>query len=252
MLLTKELKKYLKSLHQIKFRQKYNKFIAEGPKICFEFIESAKFEIDYILCTDDLFRENEQLISRSKGKTIICNDKELKSISGLMNPNKILMVLSKIDFSAFSLDFEDDWGIYCDRIQDPGNMGTIMRIADWFGFSTVMASSDSVEFYNPKVVQSAMGAHNRLKFTATEREEFVERYSDISYVLALDGKDLEETSFSRSGLIVVGNESKGVCEQIMRSCQNHIRIKKYGGAESLNASIACGIACFHIANIFKS
>ena len=249
MLLTKELKKYVKSLHQIKFRQKYNKFIAEGPKICFEFMHSGKFEIDHIICTEVLLRENEQLISRFTGKTIICNDKELKSISGLVNPNKILMVLGQSHYNSSEIDLDKAWGIYCDRIQDPGNMGTILRIADWFDFPLVLSSADSVDFYNPKVIQSAMGAHNRVGFREMSPESLIQDHSSSSYVLALGGQDMNTVQFPKGGLIVVGNESRGVRDEILNNTEHHISIKKYGGAESLNASIACGIASNHIRSL---
>ncbi len=246
MILTKELKKYIKSLQYVKFRQKYNKFVAEGPKICFEFLESKKFQVDYIICTETLYQESELQLSQFMGRTIICNDKELKSISSLKSPNKILIVCHQnaLELDYFTLD--NNWAIYCDKIQDPGNMGTIMRVADWFGISSVLSSSDSVDFYNPKIIQSAMGAHNRVSYYHLECDDLITSFKDQLVVMSLEGQNMESYIFQPKGILVVGNESKGVRDEILKASTQHVTITKKGGAESLNASVACGIACHFI------
>lgn len=247
MILTKELKKYIKSLQYVKFRQKYNKFIAEGPKICEEIMLSGRFIIDYIACTETYLLESSGKLGTYAGKTIICNDTDLKSISGLKNPNKILIVANQDEPIEELPDFKEAWGIYCDRIQDPGNMGTILRIADWFGIKWVLASKDSVDFYNPKLIQAGMGAHNRIRFQNLSRKDFIESYSEIALALCLDGENLKsQTAAIKNGLIVVGNESQGISPLILERAGRKLKIENKGGAESLNASVACGIACYSL------
>lgn len=247
MVLTKELKKYINSLQYVKYRQKYNKFVAEGPKICMEFLRSSGDRIEYTVCTQSFFDEFSQEIRRSQGMTIICNDKELKSISSLKNPNNILIVC-QIDVLQNEKEIlsKKQWSIFCDKIQDPGNLGAIMRIADWFGIPNVIASEDTVDFYNSKVIQAAMGAHLRLHLHVMDRKVLASDYADRLYVMDLDGSPIEEAELSDDGILVIGNESKGPSEPLLGACRHKVKIKKYGGAESLNASVACGIACHYI------
>ncbi len=246
MVFTRELKKYINSLQYVKYRQKYNKFIAEGPKICMEFLASDRYEIEYIICKKKFYDLNESHLAKFSGKTIVCNDTELKSISSLRSPNKILIVATLPNLEKSTEPRLDDWVIYCDHIQDPGNMGAIMRIADWFGFEGIWASPDSVDFFNPKVVQSAMGAHNRIDCRTVDRGHLIEKYSDNMHVLALGGEDMRSVNFPDKGILVVGNEGKGADSAIIEAAKHKVTIKKYGGAESLNASVACGVACHYI------
>ena len=246
MQLTKELKKYIKSLQQVKYRQKYNKFIAEGPKICIEILESGIFEIEYLVCTAQFQDTYLNQGAASLGKTIICNDNELKSISSLKNPNKILIVAEIPEREMLTNSDVDAWMIYCDGIQDPGNMGAILRIADWFGIAQVIASEDSVDFYNSKVVQSAMGAHCRVGMKVVDRKKMSDTFGESLYVLSLDGGCMTDMEFGKSGILVVGNEGRGVSKALLEASKHKMLIKKYGGAESLNASVACGIACHYI------
>jgi len=244
--LTNELRKYIKSLQALKYRQKYNKYIAEGPKICLEIMEYAKADIEYLVCTNEMQELYPNRLAQLSGKTIICNDKELKSISSQKNPNKILIVATPKHHVVSSDELDASWALYLDKIQDPGNMGTIMRIADWFGISWVLASEDSCEFYNPKVIQSAMGAHLRVKFSVVKVDELVTLDKTGIYSLALDGEDMSEIEMPSSGILVVGNESRGVRREIMDISNAIWTIYKKGGAESLNASVACGISCYLI------
>jgi TrmH family RNA methyltransferase len=244
MVLTKELKKYIKSLQYVKFRQKYDKFIAEGPKICNEFISENNYNIEYIVVTENWIQQNENNLRHFKGKTIVCNDKDLKSISSLKTPNNILMVLERKFTKLYDLELSNQWSIFCDRIQDPGNMGTIIRTADWFGLKNVIATEDSVDFFNPKTVQSSMGGHNRVNLINTSAQHIIDNHKDHLVALALDGVPIEKFEKRNQGIIVVGNESQGISQEIAAASKK-ISINKKGGAESLNASVACGIACFY-------
>jgi len=240
MILTNQLKKYIRSLNQIKHRQNYNKFIAEGPKVCKEFLICKSFDIQYILVTKaykDL--HNAELADCSPHSIIVINEKELSQVSNLRNPNGILIVaeMEQRHLPAAS----SPWSLYLDTIQDPGNMGTMIRIADWYGLSAVQASPGSVDFYNPKVVQAASGAHNRVKLITTTPEELVSE--KVTYGLVLGGLNISELRNETPGVIVVGNESKGINQALAERLDHKMMIPRRGGAESLNAAVACGIAC---------
>ncbi len=240
MIFTNNLKKFIKSLHQIKYRQKYNKFIAEGPKLASEFLDAGCFDVCHIVVVEEWAMQNQNLLSRYKSNCYQIKEKELASISSLKRPNKILMVFEKPSRSEIDRDL--NWSLYLDKVQDPGNMGTILRIADWYGIKQVIASSDSVDFYNPKVVQSAMGAHNRIKMLV---EDNLELEDWNSMAMTLDGKEIKEAQVNPNGnLLILGNESRGVRYEVLEKSNQKITIRKrHHGAESLNVSVACGIAC---------
>jgi len=240
--ITNQLKKYVRSLHASKHRQKYNKFIAEGPKICEEFLSSKKYQIEYLFCTADFLENHPHLTHTvSSEKRCIVKERELSQLSCLKTANKVLLVLETR--MSESPDFSvEHWSLYLDRIQDPGNMGTLIRIADWYGISAVYASPDSVSFYNPKVVQASMGAHNRVELVVLPSGDFGSAPFP-KYGLSLDGKDIASLNHPSPGCIVVGNESKGISEEIKSHCTELLTIPRRGQAESLNAAVATGIAC---------
>ncbi len=248
MVLTNQLKKYIKSLHKVKYRQKYNKFIAEGPKICKEFLISKKFDIDFIICSQEGLDEFDSYLSKNTEKTIVCSNKDLKTISTLTTPNKILIVLSSNLSDINTFDPKISWAYYLDHVQDPGNMGAILRIADWYNINKVISSPDSVDVFSPKVIQSAMGAHNRVNMVTISPENLIESYSNHLISMSLDGKSIDGFKELSSGIIVIGNEGKGISQKIQDNSPYKIMIPRRGGAESLNASVACGIATHVLLN----
>jgi len=238
---TNQLKKYVRSLHANKHRQKYNKFIAEGPKICEEFLISNKYNLEYLFCLSDWYDDNQKhLEGIDKNKIVIVKEKELNQISCLKSAHKILLVLD--NNIGVNTEVNGQWQLYLDKIQDPGNMGTMLRIADWYGLNAVYASEDSCDFYNPKVVQSAMGAHNRVELLVMPREKLLQS-PGAKYGLVLDGEDINLFTPKQPGFILIGNESKGLSSELSASLDVKLKIPAKGRAESLNASVACGIAC---------
>jgi len=242
MVLTNQLKKYINSLHKVKFRQKYNNFIAEGPKICKEFLINEKYSIELVICTQEAKDEFNSYLLNIEEKTIVCSDKDLKTISTLKTPNKILIVFRSNLSEINTFDANKSWAFYLDRLQDPGNMGAILRIADWYGVKTVFLSQDSVDIFNPKVIQSAMGAHLRVHFEKMTQNELIQNFSDHLISMSLDGSPIDEYTYLTNGVIVIGNESKGISNIIQENSAHKVFIPRLGGAESLNAAVACGIA----------
>jgi len=243
--LTTQLKKYIKSLHSTKHRQKYNKFIAEGPKVCHEFIIANKYSIEYVFGTSDWFAE-QSLPVRSKllNNFISINEKQLKQISNLKTPNKVMIICDQ-KLSKNPVFDAGKWSIILDEIQDPGNMGTIIRIADWFGIPKVYSTFNSANYYNPKVIQAAMGSHNRVQMTKIDHQDLINS-TQPKYGLQLDGLDITKSTDLKPGHIFIGNESKGLSHAAKSMITQPLKIPKLGGAESLNAAVAAGIACYHL------
>jgi TrmH family RNA methyltransferase len=139
-----------------------------------------------------------------------------------------------------------------DDIQDPGNMGTIIRTADWFGVKNIICSNECVDFYNPKVVQASMGSLSRVNVIFRELAKFIVENKDVPvYAATLSGKNLSVFKNLKNGIILLGNESKGVNESLLKLATDQITIPKYGAAESLNAAVACGIILSHIGLVIK-
>jgi TrmH family RNA methyltransferase len=136
--------------------------------------------------------------------------------------------------------------IVLDGIQDPGNLGTIIRIADWFGISQIVCSMDTVELYNPKVIQSTMGSFVRVNVWYDQPEDFLKTLNVPVLGALLNGKSIYETEKLKEGVLVIGNESKGIRENVLKWITDPVTIPRIGGAESLNAAVATGIIISHI------
>ncbi len=232
---TNQLKKYIRSLHIHKYRQKYNKFIVEGPKICDEYLQGP-YNVTHIICTS--MWKSSYIPPNFDGHQIIVNSKTLQQISNLKTANQVLCL---VDIPNEKPAIQNKWSLYLDKIQDPGNMGTIIRTADWYGISQILLSTDSVDIYNPKVIQSSMGSHNRHHFYALNSVELLNLGYSM-YGLTLDGEPIEKVNLE-PGLIIIGNESKGIRPEILKHLDSKLTISRLGQAESLNAAVACGIAC---------
>ncbi|MEO5782014.1 MAG: RNA methyltransferase [Ginsengibacter sp.] len=244
-MLSKPIVKYIQSLAYKKLRDEQGVFIAEGPKVVPELLLSKKFTCKIICCTKNWLDENEKLHSNISADIHEINEIELEKISQLQTPNKVLAVFFKNEDPAIHIS--NTVSLMLDEIQDPGNMGTIIRTADWFGMKNIICSNECVDCYNPKVVQASMGSVSRVNIIYKELEAFIDEHKGIKiYAATLGGKTL--TSFGKitEGIVLIGNESKGVKENLINLATGQITIPKYGGAESLNAAVACGIILSHI------
>lgn len=241
-MLTKAQNKYIRSLTQQKYRKEHNTFIAEGDKIAAEWLASAA-NIEYIVATADWADKHAELIEKHKEATFcIVKDNELEAISALQTPNQVLLVVH-MPAGNDPIILNDEWAIALDDIRDPGNMGTIIRIADWFGINKLVISPDSVDVYNPKVIQSAMGGHLRVSIHTAELDSFISKANMPVYAATLDGENIYNLNNISKGIILIGNESRGVSEQLVKLATKKITIPRLGGAESLNAAVSAGIIC---------
>jgi len=241
-MLSKSKIKYIQSLGHKKFRDEEGLFLAEGPKIVKELINEIPTLIQSVYALKDWLGENKGLPAAIEVNEI--TDIELERISQLSAPNKVLAVLKKINSTVFSA--KGKITIALDTIQDPGNMGTIIRTADWFGIDQVVCSHDSADIYNPKVVQSTMGSIARVKVFYTDLKKWIKEQDVKIYAAALEGEDIKKIKTFREGIIIIGNESKGIHPDLLQIANERITIARAGKAESLNAAVATGIILSHL------
>ena len=232
--------KYIQSLCQKKQRQSEGLFIAEGPKIAEELVQSD-FSIKKIYALPEWIAANPM----NNHDVIAIDEIDLSRISALQTAHQVLVVAAqKNDFGKPVL--KNKLSIVLDGIQDPGNMGTIIRIADWFGIENIICSEDTVELYNPKVIQSTMGSFVRTKVFYVDLNAFLSGAGVPVFGAVLNGKNIYELQKPKEGLLLFGNEGKGIRKEIMQFVTNPITIPKKGGAESLNAAVAAGIILSHL------
>jgi TrmH family RNA methyltransferase len=240
-MLVKAKAKYIQSLGQKKHRDSEGLFIAEGPKIVSELLDATPNYIEEVYAVKEWLKEYP-----SRKDFIEVTEEELEKLSQLKTPNQVVAVLRKFD-NDHPIEVKGKLSLVLDTIQDPGNLGTIIRIADWFGIGQVICSNDCADIYNPKVVQATMGSIARVKVFYANLEEWLDQQKDISiYATMLEGKDITKMPPIRDGLIVIGNESKGIHEGILSMTNERITIPRKGKAESLNAAVATGIILSHL------
>jgi TrmH family RNA methyltransferase len=240
-MLSKAQNKYIRSLSQQKYREEYGVFVVEGDKIASEWLRSTH-KIKMIVALSDWLAEQERFIKRHpEAEVIEVEEHHLESVSNLQTPNKVLLVVETPPNDLPAVAY--NWSIALDDIQDPGNMGTIIRIADWFGIKNIIASPACVDFYNPKVVQAAMGGHLRVSLYTEELTSFINKTNMPVYAAVLEGDSIYNVHSAPKGIILIGNESKGISATLQQLATHKITIPRRGGAESLNAAVSTGIIC---------
>lgn len=233
-MLSKNQIKLIKSLHQKKYRTKTNLFLVEGVKGVNEFLKSD-FELERVFCTNDfshnLTSDNVELISEG----------ELGKISNLNSPNEVIGIFRIPEMAVLDLD---KFSIVLDEINDPGNLGTIIRLCDWFGVEQLVCSPKTVDCFNPKVVQSTMGSLSRVAIFYTNIEQFISKSELPVYAAIMDGENVYKSDLPEKAILVMGNEANGISESINKLISNKIAIPKFGVSqltESLNVATATAI-----------
>jgi TrmH family RNA methyltransferase len=243
-MLVKQKTKYIQTLGQKKFRQQEGVFIAEGPKLVKEILEYQPASIKEIFAAKEWIDANKKNLKGIVATEI--TEVELEKISQLSTANKVLAVVKQFEEDK-DIITKEKITLALDCIQDPGNLGAIIRIADWFGVEQIVCSNDSADVYNPKVVQATMGSIARVKVFYKNLGEWLAMQKDIRvYAAALEGQDLTGMKKLSEGIIVIGNESKGISESVLKLCNVKITIPKKGRAESLNAAVAAALILSHI------
>lgn len=232
--ISKAKQKWIRSLQLKKNRDEEQVFVVEGEKMVLEGLSQAFHELIILVVENEYV----SLVPASTSKncyTISSN--ELAQLSTLKTPNKLIAVFKRRDQQTDSTKK----GIVLDGVQDPGNLGTILRIADWFGVSQIICSHETVDVYNPKVIQASMGAIYRVNVVYTDLKNFLTNSEQPTYAALLDGTDFQKVSFEENALLVMGNEGKGIHNELLPFINHRITIPKVGQAESLNVGTATAI-----------
>jgi len=249
-MLSKNQISQLKSLHQKKFRNEENSFIAEGIKVVNELLNSD-FKVKQVYGTEEYFEKLPAILkNKIRAEFQLITEMELERISAMTSPNEVLAVAEIKTSETLPDALDKQLSFYLDGMRDPGNLGTILRIADWFGIQNVICSDDSVDCYNPKVVQASMGSLFRVNVTYTAPENFlshIHSFSDLPvYGTLMEGENLFEKQLSGNGIIILGNESMGIRPGLLSVINRRITIPRFSTADrvqpdSLNVSVAAAI-----------
>jgi TrmH family RNA methyltransferase len=239
--ITKSQVKYIQSLGHKKFRDQEGVFVVEGPKTAGELLNASNIRPVQVYAT----KEWPEAAFYAEIPLTEVSGSELERISSLSTPNQVVAIFEKPSFPPPV--FKNTISLVLDGIQDPGNLGTIVRIADWFGITRVWCSRDSADVFNTKAVQSTMGSISRVQVMYGEPGALVREYPDLPvYAAVLEGKDLYRQERIAEGFVVIGNESRGIREGWLGSSARAITIPRIGQAESLNAAVAAGIILSHL------
>ena len=237
--------KYIQSLSQKKLREEKGLFIAEGPKTVEEILRAPNVQPLEIFATNSWIRQNLHWKQSLADNIVEITDDELDRISSLQTPNQVLGLFRQPVFGP--LEADNKVSLMLDGIQDPGNLGTIVRCADWFGVQDIICSIDCVDVFNPKVVQASMGSICRVHVVYDDLIAFIGHHSSINvYAATLEGSDVSKHPMINKGIILVGNESKGIRPDLLAIVDHQITICRKGNAESLNAAVATGIILSHL------
>lgn len=245
--MSQRLVKISASLQQKKYRNKYELFVAEGDKLVLDLLE--RMTVSDILCTEDWAKKHQKL------KTTIVSEQLLKKASSLKTPTEVIALFEIPQQKSF--DTSQLPVLVLDRIQDPGNLGTMVRTASWFGISHIVCSTDTVDIYNPKTVQATMGALGMTSVHYRELVPFLHSLQEENipiYGTFMAGESIYKTPLERKSAVIIGNEGQGISEELVPLITSPISIPTPQNIhpESLNASISAGILCYELAKIIQS
>jgi len=234
MSISKSQSKIITSLSQKKYRQKYKLFIAEGVKVVNELLNSS-LEIDTLFAVDDFKTDiSSDMITR-------ISEKDLQKISNLKTPNKVLGLFKIPDEKPLK---KNGLILALDDVNDPGNLGTIIRLCDWFGISQLLCSKETVDCYNQKVVQATMGSLTRVSVSYIDLEAYLTASNLPTFIADMDGENVYKSQLPNEGILIMGNEANGVSDKIKVLIKNKISIPRFGETqetESLNVATATAI-----------
>ena len=240
-MLSKAKIKYIRSLEQKKYRLQERLFVAEGPKVVGELLRVAPARL---IVHTSAWKEYDS----TDTERIEVTEEELRKVSFLQHPQDVLALFPMFKETA-PYPSHTSLAIALDGVQDPGNLGTIIRIADWFGVSQIYCSRDTADVYNPKVIQATMGSIARVQVSYTELNKLIDSLPDEYplYGTLLDGNSIYEEPLSEGGLIIMGNEGNGISSKVRAKITHRLLIPNYPEgretADSLNVAIATAIVC---------
>ncbi len=239
--LSKNIIKFVKSLQLKKNRKEEGLFLVEGGKSVEEVLASD-FEVFMVFTTESFLPNIEKFLKKRGLEATIASDNQLADLGTFENNHTALAVVKNKSNAPVNIK-EGEYILVLDDIRDPGNLGTIIRAADWYGISKIICSLNSAEFYNPKVIAATMGSFTRVQLYYTDLVNFLGQHKTVqSYGAFLNGKNIHQLSFDpKGGIIVIGNESNGISEAVESFINQKVTIPSFGKAESLNAGVATAI-----------
>lgn len=242
MSLSKNEIKLVKSLQNKKFRDLQQLFVVEGIKLVTELLEQESFKIKTVYVTSTAIFDEIKGIAFTH-----ITEKELERMSGLKNPNKVLAVVEIPSETTINYA-QENLILVLDALNDPGNLGTIIRTADWFGIETIIASEDTVDLFNPKVIQASMGAVYRIQFVRKDIKMALKHLKEHDFTLigaALNGENLYQAKIPLKTALIMGSESHGIALETKNVLDQTLLIPQFGKTESLNVGMATGIILSH-------
>ena len=242
-MLSKTKIKYIRSLELKKFRNEYKAFVAEGNKLVSDLL--GHFECELLIAKPSWMATQGNILAK---ELLAVEEEDIRKTSFLKNPQDVIAVFKCPTESLEEVNPFTQLILVLDGIQDPGNLGTIVRLADWFGIEHIVCSLDTADIYNPKTVQATMGALARVKIHYTSLFDFLKKQKNISiYGTLLDGENIYEQSLSNTGIIIMGNEGNGIRPEITSLINKKLYIPNFPAnrdtSESLNVAIATAITC---------
>ena len=238
-MISKAKVKYIKSLQVKKYRLQEQCFVVEGAKSVIELLHSD-YVTTWVAATEGFIGRNERQLKASGAEVAVASSHELELL-GSFQSNDAALAVARIKPNRFLSFDEGEIALALDSIRDPGNLGTIIRTADWYGIKNIIASEDTADFYNPKVLSASMGSFCRVAIQYVSLTEYLTAVRKPIFGTFLDGLDVHTLSFSMGGLIVIGNESNGISPEVGKLVSQKITLPRFGKAESLNAGVATGI-----------
>jgi RNA methyltransferase, TrmH family len=240
-MLSKANIKFIKSLQVKKYRKQEQCFVVEGAKSVLELL-SSDFEVVQVLGTHDFLSGLKQ---DPAGDVIAVSEADLQGL-GEFQTNSAALAIARMKPNHAIHVSDREFALVLDDIRDPGNLGTIIRTADWYGIHKVIASLETADLYNPKVVSATMGSFTRVNIFYTDLAEYLAGTQHQVFGAYLNGQNIHQVNFPAGGLIVIGNESRGISANLEKYVTGRITIPRYGHAESLNAAIATAIICDNV------
>lgn len=240
-MISKKQSQLIKSLHLKKFRKKEQLFLVEGAKSVLELLISD-YTTRTVYATPLFLQEYEKELQNANSGVVPVSSEVLSSL-GTFQTNDAALAVAEMQPNVPLAAAENEFALVLDQLNDPGNLGTIIRIADWYGIRKIICSESTVDFYNPKVIAAAKGSFTRVKAYYTHLPDFLSANKLPVYGADMQGKDVHNYSFNPGGYLLMGNEANGIEEELKPFISDTLSIPAYGGAESLNVAIATAVVC---------
>jgi len=240
-MLSKNTVKFIKSLHQKKYRVESGKFFVEGEKSVLEVLQSS-FTVDLLLVTQEFATKHAKVLSGVQAEVGYVTANQLEQVGQYQSNDAALAVVQMKPNQGFT-PLKGELILALDEVRDPGNLGTIIRIADWYGIKKIIFYTQTVEFYNPKVIQSSMGSFTRVQFYYGDLVQAFQAWKLPVYGAFLEGESIHQLTNPAPGVLLLGNESQGISKEVEKWVSSKVTIPSFGNAESLNVAIATAIFC---------